>query len=75
MFKKKQVVKESALDELRQKAMKNEDYVTVMGLNDIESEMKTQLVKVQLKGIIYGYGSAMAGVTLGAIVVNRIKKK
>lgn len=75
MIKKSKMVKESTLDKMRREAMKAQDYDTVIGLNDIESEIENKLLKARLKGMFGGYGSAMAGFTIGAVIVHSIKTK
>jgi hypothetical protein len=68
-------VKESVLDTMRAEAMDAADYSTVRMLNEIETEMENKLLKERLKGIFGGYGSAMAGFAIGAVVINQIKSK
>jgi hypothetical protein len=75
MFKKTKGIKESTLDMMRAEAMEAEDYTTVRMLNDIESEIQDRLLIERLKGIFGGYGSAMAGVAIGVVIINRVKSK
>lgn len=75
MLKREKVEKTETLDEMREKAMDAEDYETVKKLNDIESEMNNKMLNERLKGIFGGYGSAMAGFTVGAIIASIFKSK
>lgn len=75
MFRKNKDIKETTIDTMRQEAMDAEDYSTVRMLNDIESEMEKELLKERLKGMFGGYGSAMAGFTIGAVIVGRLKSR
>lgn len=73
MFKKNN--KETKIDEMKAEAMEANDYDTVSKLLDIESEMDDKLLKERIKGIVSGYGTAMAGVAIGAVVVKVKSKK
>lgn len=75
MFRKNRDIKESTIDTMRAEAMEAEDYSTVRMLNDIESEMENKLLRERLKGMFGGYGSAMAGFTIGAVIVTRLKSR
>ena len=75
MFRKTKDIKESTLDSMRQEAMDAKDYSTVRMLNDIETEMQVKLLKERFKGMFGGYSSAMAGFTIGAVIVSQLKSR
>lgn len=75
MFRKKKENEESTIDVMKAEAMDAEDYGTVKMLNDVETEMQEKLLKERLKGIFGGYGSAVAGFAIGAVVKQVVKSK
>lgn len=64
----------SIIDVLKFKAMESEDYDTVSKLIDMEAEMNRRLLYERLKGLLSGYGTAMAGVAIGTAVLKNVKK-
>lgn len=72
MFRKN--IKETKIDEMKAEAMEAGDYETVNKLIDIETENEDKLLKERIKGIVSGYGTAMAGVAIGVVVKAKFKK-
>lgn len=73
MFKRNRNVKESTIETMKAEAIAAGDYGTVRKLMEIEAEMERKVLSARLKGIFSGYGTAMAGITIGRVVSRTVR--
>jgi pheromone shutdown protein TraB len=65
MFKKNKEIKTKAIDELRKKAIKEDDMETLDILNDISNEHTDELFKARIKYMVIGAGLTNLGFIIG----------
>lgn len=75
MFKKNKEVKTKAIDELRKKAIAEDDMDTLDILNDISKEQNTEIFKERIKYMFIGAGLTNVGFIIGMTAMKLYESK